>query len=143
MLFSKKKIESFTTVSLSITGMRSHTEYEAVCDGASVELSEYCGFICSEKSRRLIARTVCDSEAFVRLLNECGVPGWDGFQGKHPRFVKDGEMFSFEAVVDEGRRIRASGSENFPKGFHELRRGLAELLKDGKVIEQPSQEASG
>ena len=142
MLFSKKKIESLTTVSLSITGMRSHTEYEAVCDGTSVELSEYCGFICSDESRRLMARTVCDSEAFVRLLNECGVPGWDGFQGKHPKFVKDGEMFSFEAVVDEGRRIRASGSENFPRGFHELRRGLAELLKDGKVPEQSNREAS-
>ena len=141
MLFNKK-IESFATFSLSITGMRYHSEYEAVCNGKSVELSEYCGFHCSDEPRRLVSRTVCDSESLVRLLNDCRVSGWDGFHGKHPRNVKDGEMFSFEAVLDEGHRIRASGSENFPRGFHELRRGLAELLKDGKVPEQSGSDAS-
>ena len=55
---------------------------------------------------------------------------WDGFRGEHPKGVLDGTMFRMEATVNGGRRIRADGSQNFPKGYRELDAGIDEILKD-------------
>ena len=56
---------------------------------------------------------------------------WNGFHGKHPRNVRDGEMFTFAAVVNEGEKISADGSENFPKNYRELKERLHVLLESG------------
>ena len=130
MLFKKEMVESFEKMSLSISGMRSREEFEAVRNGSDVEILLYRGYLCSGEERKPCYRAVCDAESFISLLNDCGIMRWDGFSGKHPRGVKDGEMFSFEAFVNDGRRIRASGSENFPKGFRELRNGVWNILKE-------------
>ena len=66
----------------------------------------------------------------LELLNQFPVMKWNGFHGKHPRGVLDGEMFSFQATVNDGVTIRAEGSANFPKGFQEFRRAVHLLLQD-------------
>ena len=82
--------------------------------------------------------TLCDMQTMIKLMNACDILGWDGFHGNHPKNVKDGIMFRFEATVNCGQMIHAEGSANFPKGYHEFVRALdavlAEIEKDGSKI---------
>ena len=127
-MFKKKKAASFETLTLSISGMRAKVEYEINNLGAEAEVSMYMYYCAPEgMERRLEKRAACPAEAALDALNDCGVPSWNGFSGKHPRGVLDGEMFTLEAVVD-GERVCASGSQNFPKGFRELRDWLYKTL---------------
>lgn len=128
MFNKKKKAASFETLTLSISGMRAQVEYEIKNLGAEAEVSEYMYYCASEGfERRLEKRATCPAETALAALNDCGVPSWNGFSGKHPRGVLDGEMFRLEAVMD-GERIRADGSQNFPEGFRELRGWLYKTL---------------
>ena len=131
-MFGKKKTEvkteSFETLTLTISGMRVTEEYEIINKGDRAEFSHYVHYCASEgMERRLEKRAERPVAEAIELLNACGVCGWDGFCGKHPRGVLDGEMFRLEAVINGGR-IYASGSQNFPKGFREFRGGLYDIL---------------
>ena len=127
-VFAKKKPTSFGTLTLSISGMRASVEYEMINKGSEAEVSYYIRYLAEEGTeRRLEKRAYCSVEAALELLGDCGVPSWNGFHGKHPRGVLDGEMFRLEAVID-GERVCADGSQNFPKGFRELREGLYRIL---------------
>ncbi len=128
-MFKKRKAASFETLTLSISGMRGMTEYEIKNLGAEAEVSMYTFRYCAPdgEERRLEKRAACPAETALAALNDCGVPSWNGFHGKHPRGVLDGEMFRLEAVMD-GERIRADGSQNFPEGFRELRGWLYKTL---------------
>ena len=76
------------------------------------------------------ASAPCDAETMRGLMNACGVLRWDGFHGKHPKNVNDGIMFRFEATVTGGQTIRAEGSANFPKGYHEFVHALDAMLAE-------------
>ncbi len=138
MWFKREKVESFTEMRFSVSGMRSREEFEAVCEGSSVRVTLYVGFLCSDEERKPESVAVCDLESFIAMLNDCEVMGWDGFHGKHPKHVRDGIMFSFEAIVNGGRKIHADGSENFPKGFHELRNGFSNIIKENSEADRPA-----
>ncbi|MBQ6478573.1 MAG: hypothetical protein IJI44_04300 [Erysipelotrichaceae bacterium] len=128
MLFKKKKIDTFERIDLRISGMRYMQEYEIVAAEEGTELLFYeNGY--QDENRVPQSRIRCDREEILNLLNSCDILCWDGFFGKHPRYVSDGEMFLFTAIVDEGKKIRAEGSENFPKHFSEFRKGLREILE--------------
>ena len=136
-LFDRKSVDSFDRICWRISGMRSIRDYEIVRKGESAELAEYERYYREGKDeRRPLRRGSCPAEQILELLNACAVLKWDGFHGKHPRGVKDGEMMSFEAEVNEGVTIKASGSENFPKHFGDFRREVNGLLK-------PVEEGSG
>ena len=80
-----------------------------------------------------LEKQVSVSNAMVlKLLNECKLLSWDGFCGKHPRGVMDGMMFSLNAVVNGDKKIRADGSQNFPKHYWDFTDGLYEML-NGKM----------
>ncbi len=128
MLFRRKNIESFASMKLSISSMREAEEFEAVCDGSEVVLTLRRGYLGSDGPGIPCTEAQCETETFISLLNGCGVMGWDGFRGKHPIGILDGEMFVFEASVNDGKEIRASGSQNFPRGLWELRDGLYGIL---------------
>ncbi len=128
-LFAVKRVESFSVISWSISGMRSIREYEIIDKGDIAEVYEYERYYREGKDERQLLRSgICEKERMLRLLNECNILKWNGFHGKHPRGVKDGEMFSLEATVNDGEQITASGSENFPKHFGEFRRAIGEIL---------------
>lgn len=132
-LFQKQKIESFETVLLRTTGMRYTTEYEITVRGADATVSQYEIIYRDRKDVRDLRRSaLCGAARIVRLMNDCGVLSWDGFYGKHPKGVRDGTMFTFDATVNGEKRIRASGSQNFPKHFREFMDGLREILEDGE-----------
>ena len=62
-----------------------------------------------------------------RIVNQYNLISWNGFSENDPD-VLDGEMFSFQATVNDGISIHAEGSANFPMGFHEFRRAIHLLL---------------
>lgn len=125
----KEKIISFEKLTLRLSGMRMTEEYEIICDNGRAMLSLYTIlYDGGEDQRKLEKSAETDCASVVRLLNDCGVVKWDGFVGKNPPFVLDGTMFTFEAQINDGRKIRAHGSNNFPKHFREFRNFLYEQL---------------
>ena len=126
----KIPITSYDTIFWRISGMRVTQEYEIVKRGVQAEVSEYEMYCVTGGGweRQLQRSVLCSEERMLELLNAFPVMKWDGFHGKHPRGVLDGEMFSFQATVNDGISIHAEGSANFPKGFHEFRRAIHLLL---------------
>ena len=122
VIFKKtQQISSVEEMTLTIRGMRGGRVYR-------LEGGELCRY--REKSSgdlELEVKAACD---LVSLMNTCGVLRWDGFHGKHPRGVLDGDMFDFRADVNGGVSIRANGSANFPKGYRELVRAFDEILRE-------------
>ena len=128
-----EKIESFEIVTLRLSGMRFTEEYEIVMKGKKAEVTEYgIRYEKNEDKRVPERKTVCSVDKVLTLLNDCELTTWDGFVGNHPKDVKDGIMFSLKATVNNGRKIYAHGSENFPKHFREFRDGLNNLLRQNK-----------
>ena len=122
-------IESIEKLTLRESGMRFTSEHELKMRENDVEVSRYeIRYTQHRDERILIKRSLISNEAVLKLLNDCKIMKWDGFSGAHPRLVKDGIMFSLTAVVNDGKVIRAEGSQNFPKRYREFTDGLNGLL---------------
>ena len=131
MLFFKKPVTSFETITLHLSGMRYICEYEIVCGGETSEISRYgLNFHEGKKERVLDARVTRDTSEILQVLNKCNVIGWNGFHGAHPRGVLDGTMFGFDAAVNGGVKIRADGSQNFPRHFHDFRQYVEDQIRN-------------
>ncbi len=127
-----EKIASFGTVTLRETA-RGSVEYEITARGDEAEITRYVIRYSDGKEQRVPEeRAMCPAEKALTLLNECALLSWDGFDGPHPEGVLDGIMFRLEAIVNGGRKVRASGSECFPEGYRVFTRGLYELLRAGE-----------
>ena len=130
-LFEQKnsQIESFEIIALHTSSMRYSADYEIVMKGDDAEVSQYqIRYYYPENERILEKRVLVSNEKMLKLLNECKLLSWDGFHGKHPRGVLDGTMFSLNAIVNDGKKIRAEGSQNFPKHYRDFTDGLCEML---------------
>ena len=125
------RIATFEVVTLRVSTMRFVAEYEIVMKDGKAEVSYYSiRFTQSEDERVLEKRVAVDEAEALKLLNDCGVLSWDGFHGAHPRGVTDGTMFNLHATVNGGKRIYATGSENFPRHYRDLTDGLYEILNN-------------
>lgn len=127
-MFRRKKTESFTLVSLSVSSMRNREIYEITDGGDRAVLKLYTGFFARDEKPEPDKEATCDKESIIRLLNDCDVLSWDGFSGKNPRGVRDGYMFTFKAELNGGTKVYASGSNNFPKHYRELRDNIIQIL---------------
>ena len=127
-MFRRKKTESFTLVSLSVSSMRNREIYEITDGGDLAVLKLYTGFFARDEKPEPDKEATCDKESIIRLLNDCDVLSWDGFSGKNPRGVRDGYMFTFKAELNGGTKVYASGSNNFPKHYRELRDNIIQIL---------------
>ena len=100
-------------------------------DAEKTELLRYReAYVNGEDVRILEKSTLCDTQAMIERMNTCGILRWNGFHGKHPKNVLDGDMFVFEASVNHGQTIYADGSANYPKGYREFVRALNQLLSE-------------
>lgn len=133
----KIDITSFDTVLLSETGMRaSSEEWEFVRTETGLTYTHYSG---SWKYNDNIDREDCirakitGDETFYREMLQtfidAGMGKWNDFAGKNPIGVRDGTMFTLEAYVNEGEKIYAHGSNNYPKGYNKLKEALKALDK--------------
>ena len=124
------KTETFSTVTLRESGMRGSTEYEIVMKDDKAEISFYrIKYTQGNDCRELERRTMCSKDIIIKLLNDCDVLSWNGFAGNHPKGVLDGTMFTFNAVVDQDKKIYAHGSENFPKHYREFVNSLYDMIR--------------
>lgn len=128
MFFRKETIKSFDIIVLSISGMRSIDVYEIKSENGKAAVSQYIDYFTDKNDRKLVRSASCSNEEMIELLNNCNIIKWDGFWGKNPRGVKDGYMFDFKAEVNNGREIRASGSNNYPKKYREFKSAIDALL---------------
>ena len=111
--------------------MRGSSVYEITGDAETTELCLYRLVYSGEETvRELEKSVVCDTKTILEVMNTCRILRWDGFHGKHPKHVSDGIMFRFMATVNGSTEIRADGSANFPKGYHEFVRALNQMLTE-------------
>ena len=68
--------------------------------------------------------TDADMAGLEAILERRRVAKWDGFLGTN-RDVMDGDSFNFSLEYTDGRTTRASGYENYPKGYREA---MGEIL---------------
>ena len=125
-----KQIEAFERITLRENGMRGSIEYEITSDGSTAEVVQYgIRFRYPDDERIAERQATVSIDEVLALLNSCRLLSWDGFHGAHPRGVRDGIMFSLQAVVNGGTVIKAEGSQNFPKHYSDFRDGIYEMLK--------------
>lgn len=124
-------VSSAEAMTLTLHGMRGGSVYEIATEGEKTKLMFYREVFSKEKKLlKLEKSAVCDTPSFTKLMTDCGIIRWDGFNGKHPRTVLDGIMFNFTATVNGGQSIRANGSANFPKGYREFVAELNRMLSE-------------
>jgi len=88
--------------------------------------------------KQIIRRIEGDADFYdtlCKILGAYKVTEWDGFQGKNPPGVLDGESGYFKATLSDQSTIYAYGSNNFPANFS----GLHSLLRDMAVTDTVSQ----
>lgn len=124
-------LTSFEKITLRVIGMRYDMEYEILNKPPKAVLSLYQISYRDGTNKRVIEKSaVTDTEMMLELFNLCKIISWDGFRGDHPKDVKDGVMFKFQAEVNEGQTVYAEGSENFPQGYREFVSTLNLILRD-------------
>ena len=132
---SSGPISDFEIITLHESGMRFDHEYEILPKGELAEVSLYACLHGPERgNRRLEKRATCDMRSFLKLINDCKMLSWDGFDGPHPKGVRDGIMFHLSGTVNGGEQIYARGSQNFPRHYRDFKDGLYEILKDAKDV---------
>ena len=133
MMFGKKnQITSFDNIKIRVSGMRVTCEYHLAYDGEKAKIEFY--FVKYDQGSRedrleLDGSATVEMSVVLEKLNEVGILGWNGFSGKHPKNVLDGEMFRLEGVVN-GQNIRADGSANFPKNYHVFINWMDGILRE-------------
>lgn len=131
MLFSKKQVESFETITIRESGMRVIEEYKIINKGDICEISFYQIVPISgtyNDQYTLLKSAEYDTEKLIALMNECGFASWNGFDGKHPKNVHDGIMFGLDAVINGNETVTARGSQNFPKKYKEFMAKIKDIL---------------
>ena len=109
--------------------MRCAEQYEIVCKGEFSEVAFYTKLYTGEKDgRRLEKSAVQSTDEIIKLFNDCNILKWDGFNGPNPRHIRDGYMFNLTAEVNCGTKIYASGSNNYPRHYHELLDSIRDIL---------------
>ena len=129
-MFRHESITSFSEIRLKLSGMRVTEVYEIKCSGGEAVISQYwLSYQDSEDRYKLQRQATVPAPDMIDVLNRCGVLRWDGFRGKNPPGVLDGTMFNFTATVNGDRRIRADGSNNFPKHYRDFTDALYQMLR--------------
>ena len=130
-MFKRETITSFSEIKLRLSGMRVTEQYEILLSGDKAEVSLYfLSYENREEKNNLQKRATVSESEMLDILNQCDVLKWNGFSGKNPPHVLDGVMFRFTAVVNDGRKIIADGSNNFPKHYREFTAALRNMLNN-------------
>ena len=125
-----ENIVSFEIITLRESGMRGICEYELTPEDGKAKVAFYFLRWNGREDERILSESaVVDMDEAVALLNKSNILSWDGFRGERPKGLLDGIDFRFTANVNGGKKVTASGSENFPKGYRTFTNGLYEMLR--------------
>ena len=134
------KITSFEVLTLRLSGMRSTQEYEFVCQGDETLLYDYMimyGRGEDADRRREDGCAHLKTEEVIAKFNEWKLGGWNGFDGPNPPGVLDGTMFMLTGKVNDGKTLRAEGSNNFPEYYHDMTRYIYDRLREAEDETKP------
>ncbi len=88
---------------------------------------------------RAILREVEGGEELYRelcaLLGKYGVNEWAGFKGSNPPGALDGSSVSFSAVLADGTKIEAGGTNNFPANYRKFTQAVDDLITTVKLTD--------
>ena len=132
----------FESVKLTISHARSdREEFELVRTENGASVTYYCGFwhIRDDVKREecIIKRIEGGKELYDEicgLLCQFRVASWDGFN-KGNKHVCDGSQFSFDAVIN-GKRIYASGENNYPRTYREFLAAIKDILDREEIKDE-------
>ncbi len=128
----------FDHLKISMQGM---TREQEVIEAGKTEDGAYVEYYISRdlyneetesyEENKLFSRRIDGNQdlygTLCKMLGSCDIISWDGFYGANPPGMLDGESGSFEALLSDGRKIQAGGSNNFPKNFHRLYKELMNM----------------
>lgn len=86
----------------------------------------------SDDERTVVREIEGDKTLLVEIqkkLGKYGVESWDGFKGANPRDILDGYSMSFSCTMADGRKLSASGSNNFPYNYGAVRDYIGDMLR--------------
>ena len=130
---SSEGIYSFDEINIRISGMRFTKKYKIINKGEKTEISLYNMKYSDGKEKPVLEKAVkTKTNKFIEILNFCKFGGWNGFYGEHPKNVRDGVMFDITAVINNGKLLKAEGSENFPERYYDFIKELDRLLNGGE-----------
>ena len=66
-----------------------------------------------------------------QLCVEMEIRKWDGFNKSDPHAL-DGDGFSLKVIYKDGSEVSAHGSNSYPKGYHDFRKRLRDILKNDR-----------
>lgn len=131
MSLNNKQVESFESITIRESGMRVTEEYVIINKGDICEISRYQLIPISgtyDDEHILLQSAEYKTEDMIALMNDCSFASWDGFEGKHPKNVSDGVMFTLSAVINDGQEVSAHGSQNFPKDYKAFMDKIKDIL---------------
>lgn len=134
----------FESFSLSESGTTAETHvYEGYKTADGVHLEYYISqsiwdnSISGYTETRITVRSVDGNEALYQtlctLFGDCKIDKWANFKGSNPPNVLDGSSMSFQAVLADGTKITADGTNNFPKNFRAFSNELHKLINEVKL----------
>lgn len=131
-----EELASFERVTVRLSGFRVPETLVIVRSGDKAEIARHE----LDEDRPPERQAVCRAEDMLDLLRFCGLPAWDGFDGKRPPGLLDGTDFRLEAEVNGGTAVRARGSARFPSRFRTLTGCLHAILSRGDGTYRPDGE---
>lgn len=137
----KKLITSFDTISVYFYGTSAEaSDYEIVHTDEGVTISYYYGIWEYNDARNMedyLARqyngTKEDYQTILEVLNDCNFASWDGFH-KTNSYALDGGGFALTAVINDGQKVQAHGSNAVPKHFSDFEKCISEMLANGITV---------
>lgn len=104
--------------------------------GDGIRLERVCQIMSLEDQETLVREIEGGPELLSEiqsLFAEAGITSWDGFAGKCPPGVLDGDSFSFSCTMSDGSTIQARGNNNYPKNYGKVSSAIFDLLLYQKI----------
>lgn len=134
----------FESFNLTMTGTMAHSDvYAAQKTEGGVHLEHYIetsmwdDALARSVDIRHTIREIDGDEALYKelcaIFGNCRIDKWAGFRGENPPEVLDGSSMSFNAVLADGTKVDASGSNNFPKNYRIFVQEIQQLINEEKI----------
>lgn len=133
--------ESFTLIQNGTTAQSTVYEGQKTDTGVHLEYYIYDEYwdnsISGYAENRFTIREIDGDETLYKeisaLFGKCRVDKWSGFHGENPPGTLDGSSMRFEAILSDGAKVNASGTNNFPKNYRAFSNSIHDLITVTKI----------
>lgn len=133
--------ESFKLIQNGTTAQSTVYEGQKTDTGVHLEYYIYDEYwdnsISGYTENRFTIREIDGDETLYKeisaLFGKCRVDKWSGFHGENPPGTLDGSSMRFEAILSNGAKVNASGTNNFPKNYRAFSNSIHDLITVTKI----------